>query len=144
MEPKFAAAGYRKKSSPRFMGMRGAEESNILILTDLGVGDFMVSTGVIREIRRVYSEAHITLLSFKKAFGFAEICPYVDEAILYDKFNNTFPKMYELAMEMVDKLLERRFDICFAFPTHPYTDLLMYMSGADFCLTPFLKEIWKE
>ena len=158
MEPKFASAGYRKKLDPNlvkigegnFLALKNLSNSHfnlpnphlantgghILILTDLGVGDFMVSTGAIREIRRVWSESRITLLCTKKPFTFAEICPYVDEVILCEKFSSAFPQMYELGMETASRLLEQRFDICFCFPTHPYTDLLMYMSGADFRLTP--------
>lgn len=108
---------------------------NILILTDLGVGDFICSTGAIREIRRVYPDSRITLLSCRKAFSFAEICPYADEVILCEKFGYAFPEMYTFGMEIAARLLQQRFDICFSFMTHPYLDLLMYMSGADFRVT---------
>ena len=104
-------------------------------MTDLGVGDFIVSTGAMREIRRVYSEAHITLVSYRKPFNFAEVCPYADEVILCEKYDAKLPRMYELVMEISRKLLVRPFDVCFSFSTHAYTDLLMYMSGAKFRLT---------
>ena len=163
MEPKFAEAGYRKKFNPDFakicegniIDLNNLDYrnfilpnphlaniwGNILILTDLGVGDFICSTGAIREIRRVYPESHITLLSFKKPFTFAEICPYVDEVILCEKHGYAFPDMYTVGMETASRLLERRFDICFSFQTHAYSDLLMYMSGADFRVTSIF---WKN
>lgn len=127
MEPKFAEAGYRENFDP---SPAKTKDANILILTDLGVGDFMVSTGAIREVRRIYPEAHITLVSYKKPFSFAEVCPYVDEVILCDKYTSKFPRMYNLVMETAEKLLERCFDLCFSFSIHAFTNLLTYMSGA--------------
>ena len=132
MEPKFAEAGYREKFD---LSPAKTKDANILILTDFGVGDFMVSTGAIREIRRIYPEAHITLVSYKKPFIFAEVCPYVDEVILYDRHHSKLTRMYELVMKTAGKLLERRFDICFSFSIHAYVNFLMYMSGAKIRLT---------
>lgn len=153
MEPKFAEAGYRKGlntkvvkiSEDNFIALKNLSYSdfilpnphfanvggNILILTDLGVGDFICSTGAIREIRRVYPDSRITLLSCRKAFSFAEICPYADEIIIYAKYSAKFPPLYRIGMELATKLLQRRFDISFCFSVHTHADVIAYMSGAE-------------
>ena len=128
MEPKFAAAGYRKKINPLFPR---TDRGSILIITDLGVGDFIVATGAIREVRRIYPGAHITLLSCITATSFAEICPYVDEIIIYAKYSAKFPPLYRIGMELATKLLQRRFDISFCFSVHTHADVIAYMSGAE-------------
>lgn len=134
MEPKFAKAGYRKKFNPRLPEMNN--HGNILIVTDLGVGNFVVTTGVIREVRRIYPGAHITLLSHKTATGFAEICPHVDEVIIYGKYSAKFPSLFRVSMEIASKLLWRRFDIAFCFTIHTHADIIAYMSGAQNRFTP--------
>lgn len=124
MEPKFKAAGYREP--------RNQKDANILILTELAVGDFIVSTSTIREIRRIYPDAYITLLVSPRTFGLAEFCPYVNEIILSPQQGATYnlPTVYKLNMNILPKILRQRFDICFALAIHPQTPLLMYMSGA--------------
>ena len=142
MEPKFAEAGYRQGFATHPEVRKKVGGGNVLILTDLGVGDFIVSTGAIREIRRIYSESHITLLVHNKTVNFAEICPHVNEVILDKNFSGKLPEMYELCMKTARRLLTRRFDVCFSFSTHAYTDLLMYMSGGKTRLTFIYQKHW--
>ena len=133
MEPEFADADYSEKIDSDSADIK--KNGNILILTELGVGDFIIATGTIREIRQIYPNAHITLVAHRKTLSFAEVCPYVDEVIFNKNFGTKFPEMYEFCMETAKELLNRHFDICFSLATHAYTDLLMYMSGARIRLT---------
>ncbi len=124
MEPIFKSAGYRDEKI--------LESGNILILTEIGAGDFIVATSTIREIRRLYPTAYITLVVHPRAFVLAECCPYVNELILNPQKHSSYNllEFYKFNLEVVPKLLEQRFDICFALSIHPHTPLLMYMSGA--------------
>ena len=135
MEPRFAAAGYRNAQSD-------TQGGNILILTETGVGDFVLSTGLIREIRRLYPSARITLLVRPAAFNLAETCPYVNEVILDSQ--GVLPinllEFYKLNLQTAHHLLEHHFDICFAAALHPKTFLLMYMSGAKIRVTAIKHE----
>lgn len=130
MEPKFAAAGYRDTDKT----IRGG---NILILTEIATGDFILATGAIREVRRLYPNARITLVAHQRAFEFAECCPYVDELIINpQKFPIYNPfDFYKTNTPIAYRLLEQRFDICFAFVMQPHNPLLMYMSGAKVRVT---------
>ena len=71
MEPVFAAEGYR---TPHTAG----EKIEMLVIMDAGVGDFLCFSGALREIRRLYPAAAITLVIFPPGFKLAEQCPYID------------------------------------------------------------------
>lgn len=136
MESKFKAAGYREEFKPDpYDDSRGGR---ILILTDIGAGDFVVATGAIREIRRVYPDARITMVVHPRAFELAETCPYVDEIILNPQkypSDNLFG-FYKSNMEVAKSLLKQRFDICFSLSNNPHNPLLMYMNGARVRIIP--------
>ena len=140
MEPKFKAAGYRDKE-------KKLEGGNILIVTEIGVGDFVLASGAIREVRRIYPDAHITLLAHSTSFNLAETCPYVDEIISDPQSLHPMDlfHFYKLNLQTASRLLERRFDICFSFAIHvPKTFLLMYMSGARIRLTAIEEETFED
>jgi len=125
MEKIFKQAGYREISDD--------VRNNILIIHDYAVGDFILITGVIREIRRLYPYAHITLMVHPHSLSMAECCPYVDEVILYDaKYTdrNNIAQFYLTAVESARELLTRRIDVCYAFTNYADSAFLMYISGA--------------
>ena len=126
VEPKFFEAGYRTK--PKL-----GEKINVMIMHDAGVGDFVLQTGAIREIRRIYPSAHITLVVGAPAASLAEFCPHVDEIVLnnqhYDPLNYVNGLKWNLGF--VPKLLARRYHVAYAFVHNPITTALMYMSGAQ-------------
>ena len=124
-----------KNLSITLMVIRGG--GSILILTESGAGDFIAMTGAIREIRRIYPDAYITLSAHPRSLKFAECCPYVDEVILDPQDFPTLDivEIFKSNIQTSRKLLGQRFDICFAFAIHPTTPLLMYMSGAKIRLT---------
>lgn len=130
MEPKFTAAGYRDEDN----SIRGG---NILLLTEVAAGDFIVATGAIREVRRLYPDARITLVVYSRTLVLAKACPYVDEIIVIPQEHSiyTLLEAYQANMALAQGLLEQRFDICFAFSIHPQLPLLMYMSGAKIRIT---------
>ena len=127
MEPKFAAAGYREIVKPN------GRKTNILILNDSGVGDFISASGAIREIRRLYPEANITMTIYPTSLNLAEFCPYVDEIIINPRSKNgySFPTYFSHNIKVLPQLLARHFDICFNFGRWQETFFLMYMCGAN-------------
>lgn len=118
-------------------------ENNILIIHDSLAGDFITTTAAIREIRRVYTESHITLVVTPQAFNLAECCPYVDEVIMIDNNYNwgSFSDVYRNSIETATRLLERRFNICFALVHTLIAPLLMYMSGAEVRIAPHFNDV---
>ncbi len=125
MEPIFERAGYRA-------ARRIDEQTNILIIHDSGVGDFVNKSAAIREIRRIYPTAHITLVVYPRALDLAEHCPYVDEIIPNGRECDwhSLLEIYRWNAGLAQRLLRRRIDIVYAFTQYPSTILLSYMSGA--------------
>ena len=126
MESVFKKAGYRQPP-------QGGGGPNILIIHDSGAGDFITHSGAIREIRRLYPTAHITLVVSKQGMELAENCPYANEVIpsvVWNTLGRSIIYAYNYYMRFAELLLRNRFDICFSFTTAASTFLLMYMSGA--------------
>ena len=134
MEGKFKAAGYRE---PPKIG----EKLNVLIIHDAGIGDFVLMSGAIREIRRLYPAANITLVVNSGSLILAENCPYVDEVISLIDVKKDFVGMYQSCAEMAKKILRCHYDICYAFIHRAWTPFFMYMTGAKIRIAPPVKEI---
>ena len=134
MEAKFSAAGYR---TPPKIG----EQLNILIIHDAGIGDFVLMSAAIREIRRLYPGAHITLMANSGSANLADHCPHVDEVLTLEGALNNFEGMFQACARMSQKISHCRHDICFAYIHRAWTPFLMYMSGARIRIAPPVKEI---
>ena len=126
VEPLFIKTGYR--TPPKI-----DEELNILTVHDAGVGDFITQSGAIREIRRLYPAAHITLIVGNSSAQLAETCPYVDEIVLNQLGYNPvdFLSGLQWNLKFVPQLLARRYHICYGFIHNPITAAMIYMSGAQ-------------
>ena len=88
MEKKFKAAGYRQ---PPKVG----EELNVSIIHDAGVGDFVLMSGAIREIRRLYPNAHIIIVVNSGSVTLAESCPHIDEIVTLEDVPAKFDEMFK-------------------------------------------------
>lgn len=132
MEPKFVAAGYRQNTPPH-----EGHQVKILIINDSGSGDFIVASGAIREIRRMYPNEYIVLLIRGHYLALAELCPYVDEIFIHDvsrDFNN-FYYYFPHNIKQIPNLLEYKFDICYNFGHNQEAMFLSYMCGAMYRIT---------
>ena len=134
MEKKFTAAGYR---TPPEVG----EKLNVSIIHDAGVGDFVLMSGAIREIRRLYPNAHIIIVVNSGSVTLAESCPYIDEIVTLEDVPAKFDEMFKSTARMAKKLLTRRIDICFAYIHRAWTPFLLYMSGARIRISHNINEL---
>ena len=137
LEPIFEQAGYRESKTT---------VDNILILHESAAGDFISMTPMIREIRRVYPKAHITLIVSERAGSLAEHCLYADEIAIepfvlahggtlqltHDNTVENIVKKLRFLTKFAEKIWARHYDICFAptYGPHPTTPLLAYISGS--------------
>ena len=126
IEPVFAKEGYR--TPPKF-----GEKINVLLIHDAAIGDFVLQSGAIREFRRMYPTAHITLMVNAGSLTLGEYCPHVDEIFhneqQYDATN--FNALYEWNVKFAQNFLRRRYHLCYAFIHRPNTAMLAYFSGAQ-------------
>ena len=134
MEEKFTAAGYR--DTPKL-----GEPLNLLIIHDAGIGDFVLQSGLIREMRRLYPSAHITLGVNSGSLAMAECCPHVNEVIALEPSQNHFDERYKACLKTAQRIFRRRIDICYAFIHRAWTPFLMYMSGARIRIAHHVKDI---
>ncbi|MBQ9479767.1 MAG: glycosyltransferase family 9 protein [Selenomonadaceae bacterium] len=105
-----------------------------MILHESAVGDFMTSTGALREIRRFYPDAHITLSVTPRVSELVAFCPYADEILVNDLeiriYGAGLFEKYAYLINFAGKILTRRYDVCYVFDFATYPPLLAYMSGA--------------
>lgn len=97
LEPFFLENGWRQP---------WGEVSSILLLHSEANGDFIMSSALIREIRKNYPKAFITLLVPENSRELAEKCPYVDEVRI-----RCDPSELENWQECVAVLLEQLPDL---------------------------------
>lgn len=133
-EPIFRWKGLRSVDGPKEF----AEASRILIVRpDDKLGDVILLTAFVREMRRNWPDAEITLLIHPAFRGIFEHCPYVDRIETYLRFRPRFLGQLRRAIEEVrwarDVLWPRRIDLA-VIPRsdHRYfrEASLAYLSGA--------------
>lgn len=76
LEPSFASAGFRA-------AVPGVQQSLLVIRLDR-IGDFILMSPFLRELRRSYPAAWITLVVSPVVANLAERCPYVNEVLVLD------------------------------------------------------------
>ena len=69
----FGRLGYRD-----FAGVK-----NILIVRLDVIGDMILTSGFIREVRANFPQAKITLVVSPLVYPIVELCPYVDEILIF-------------------------------------------------------------
>ena len=134
MEEEFRREGYREEKSS------GVE--NILIVQLDAIGDMIVMSGLLREVRRNFPQARITLVVSPLVYPIVELCPYVNEVLTFDiktlegrgPFNRNFPSMLERLADFCRKHFWKK-KISVAFATKCDGDslpgiVMTYLSGA--------------
>lgn len=105
----------------------------ILISFGGGVGDFVLLSPCLREIRRIYEHAHIILVVSPNVYELAACCPYVDETLHFGFIHSTATDnelFYIECAAFIQKNFQHPFDITFNFASFFTGCLLSYMSGA--------------
>ena len=128
-EEEFTRTGYRDKNA-----VGGVE--NILIVRIDAIGDMILTSGFIREVRANFPSARITLVCSPLAYPLVELCPYVNEVLTFDikALSEDFPEMLgKIAVFCRDNLWQKKFSLAFSplcggksFPGL----VMMWLSGA--------------
>jgi ADP-heptose:LPS heptosyltransferase len=133
-EPLFWLFGYRKKSLPPF---RLPEMRRLLVVRLDEIGDMVLFSPFLRELRRNLPKAWITLAVKPSLQNMVELCPYVDEVVTFDS-NDTgrWPRFIRhwRALRLAQKdFWHRRFEAAMSPRLGEDTQhaiFLMYFSGA--------------
>lgn len=108
-EQEFQRLGYREKFS--------AGVENILIVRLDAIGDMVLTSGFIREVRANFPQARITLICSPLTFPIVELCPYVNEVLTFDKktLDRNFPVMIASIAEFCRaNLWQKNFSVAFS------------------------------
>ena len=128
MEDVFTKTGFREKQQS---GVK-----NILVTRLDAIGDFVLTTGFIRELRLNYPSARITLVVSNLVYPIAELCPYVNKVVAFDsKFNTSDVVMMinRVTAFAAEELWTNHFDMAFSvqWGSENLLSLIMgYLSGA--------------
>lgn len=127
-EKEFQAAGFRENLT------RGVE--NILVVRTDAIGDFVLTTGFIRELRKNFPKARITLVVSPLVYPIAELCPYANEVFKFDgkTVGKKISDVFKNIAEFCEKNLWRK-HFTKAFSTQWGSDnlgaiLMSFLSGA--------------
>ena len=127
LEPVFAENGFREPSE---------RIENILIIRLDVMGDLILTSGVFREVRRNYPEAHIAAVVSEPNLPLMEVCPYCDELFTFDRWSlhNNLTECFERMEGLCETYLRpRRYDLCLLpqwGDDRRTSMLLAYLSGA--------------
>jgi heptosyltransferase-2 len=96
-----------------------------------GIGDLVVTTPLLRELRRNFPNAWITLVIVDRFANLLEFCPYVSEIITIPQFHRlTLAWTVRCAMRLAKLCWKRRFDFSIALPSNA-CPLAAYLVGAS-------------
>ena len=95
VEEAFRSEGFRE-TTPQAV-------ENILIVRLDAIGDFILTSSMIREVRKNFPKARITLAVSKLVYPVAELCPYVNEVLIFDGKN---------FVDNLIEMLERTLNFC--------------------------------
>ena len=128
MENSFQKTGFRE--------VQKTGVKNILVMRLDAIGDFVLSSGFIRELRLNYPFARITLVVSKLVYPLAELCPYVNKVLAFDnKFNSgDITEMLDRLSNFAEEnLWKEHYDLAFSIQwgSENLPPLFMgYLSGA--------------
>lgn len=109
---------------------------NILVMRLDAIGDFVLSSGFIRELRLNYPFARITLVVSKLVYPLAELCPYVNKVLSFNtNFNSgdVIEIIERLSKFAEENLWQDHYDLAFSvqWGSDNLLPLFMgYLSGA--------------
>lgn len=127
MEEVFQKAGFREKR-------KADERPRILIIRDDAAGDFILFSSFLREVRNIYKEAHITLVTSQRNYNLAQCCPYVDNIEINAKDYKKDDTLMglQIAAERAIQYLPYNFDLAFVprLGTRYYGFVTAFLAGA--------------
>lgn len=103
------------------------EPKKILIIRTDRIGDVILSTPVIKNLRNAYPNAHIAFMLRPYTKEIAENNPYLNEVIIYDKNNKH--KSILSSIKFCLWLHKKKFDIAFILNPTNRANLITFFSG---------------
>jgi len=131
-EPLFRMLGLRRAREEMHLSRVGAA----LVVRLDEIGDVVMTTPFLRELRRNMSAAWITLVVKPELYNLVELCPYVNEVLTYDSRTHDRPhtlRRHGRALRLAwQHLWRRRFELAILprWDADRYGAFVLYFSGA--------------
>ncbi|MDD5584110.1 MAG: glycosyltransferase family 9 protein [Candidatus Omnitrophica bacterium] len=133
-EPVFRLFGFRRM--PKITNISSAKKILIVRLDE--IGDMILTTPFLRELRKNAPDAWITLVVRQQVHNLVELCPYVNEVLTFESKKRiqlvNVTRYCNALQYAVSNLWKYKFDLAF-FPRWDfdgyYGSFLIYFSGAN-------------
>lgn len=101
---------------------------NILIVKTHAIGDLLMATPAIRELRKAYPDATISILVGKWSAPCLRNNPYVDNILDFDD-DIFFKKKFTKIVSLISSIRKKRFDTTFIFHPSPLIHFITLLAG---------------
>lgn len=115
------------KSKQAIRDFNSAVYRRILITRTDRIGDVLLSTPVIKAIRKKYPQAYISMMVAPYARDIVEGNPYLDEVIIYDK--EIKHRSWMRSLKFASRLKKRRFDLAVILHPANRIHLITFLAG---------------
>ncbi len=140
-EPLFHASGLRR-SSPK-LSLSDAR-SIVIVNTHPGIGDLVVMTAFLREIRLAMPETFITCIVVDRFGNLLEHCPYINELVTVPwPARITAQWLIRCNWRLNDLRMKRRFEVAIVLPSNN-CEITAYLTGAVQRLGYGNSEAWHD
>lgn len=104
---------------------------NILIIRDGAIGDILMSTPLIHNLKDYYKNAELTYLVGRWSRYALDNNPNIDEIIDFDD-NLIFKKKFFRTLNLASKLRKKKFDMCFILNKTWHWNVLAWLAGIPY------------
>jgi lipopolysaccharide heptosyltransferase II len=101
------------------------EIRNIIVIKPRAIGDVLLSTAVLPNLRREFDDARIDFLAESFASPVLQDNPFVDDVVTYDTRN-------ESSLSIILKVRRKRYDLVIDLFSNPRTAVITMLSGAKY------------
>ncbi len=107
---------------------------NILVISLTHLGDTVLLSPFLYNLRRNFPNAHIDILIKKQVDEILEYCPYINNRIIYNAKWVTSRKGSGLfkTLDLIRQLKKNRYDLTFVTHPHIFSNMIPWLAGIPF------------
>ncbi|UCC96701.1 MAG: glycosyltransferase [Phycisphaerales bacterium] len=127
---RFAPEAVRERAEGGYIPDDRTSEKRVLIVRADSIGDFVIFSGALPYYRKIYPNAHVAIVVSQGVGSLAEVCPFIDEVITFDRARMCSQPNY--ASEFIADVRNKKFDvaICPALSRDKVSEFIAINSGA--------------
>ncbi len=107
------------------MNIKSEEIKKILVIKFGGIGDVLLSTAVLENLKDYFRKSEINFLTVPSARDVVEGNPYVSRVLTFDLYKDD-------SIRLIKKVRKERYDMIIDLFTNPRSNLVCFLSGAKY------------